>query len=284
MKFIIECLKGIMIGIANAIPGVSGGTMMVSMGIYDKIIESVTGLFKHFKKSVITLLPYLIGMAIGIVGLSFSITYLLERYPFQTSLLFIGLILGGLPMLTSHVNRKSIGFSHVIIFILTFCLIIGLQMLGEGTFGDRVITLGVVEVVKLFFIGVIAAATMVIPGVSGSMILMILGYYYPVLETITQFIQALVVFNVPELLRTCGILVPFGIGVVIGIFAIAKLIEILLKRFESHTYSGILGLVAASPIAIFMCNGIPKLTVITIITGVLGLAVGLLIARVLGKE
>ena len=284
MKFIVECLKGVMIGIANAIPGVSGGTMMVSMGIYDKIIESVTGLFKHFKKSIITLLPYLIGMVIGIVGLSFSITYLLEKFPLQTSLLFIGLILGGLPILTSHVNRKSIRFPHVAIFLCTFVLIIALQMLGKGSFQDTVITLSIVEIVKLFFIGIIAAATMVIPGVSGSMILMILGYYYPVLSLIRDFIAALTTFNVPELIRTCGALIPFGLGVVFGIFAIAKLIKVLLERFESYTYCGILGLVAASPIAIFMCNKIETMSFITILTGIFALAVGLIIAFFLGRE
>ncbi|MFA9465452.1 MAG: DUF368 domain-containing protein [Velocimicrobium sp.] len=284
MKFLVECLKGIMIGIANAIPGVSGGTMMVSMGIYDKIIDSVTGLFKDFKKSAMTLLPYLIGMAVGIVGLSFSITYLLEHYPFQTSLLFIGLILGGLPILTTHVNRKSIRIQHVVIFLITFAAIIVLQLLGEGSFVKIAIGLSIIEVVKLFFIGIIAAATMVIPGVSGSMILMILGYYYPVLTLITDFIKALTSGNIPELLRTCGALIPFGIGVVVGIFAIAKLIQLLLNRFESYTYCGILGLVAASPIAIFMCNGIPPLSFVTVITGILALGIGLLVANMLGKE
>ncbi len=284
MKFIIECLKGIVIGIANAIPGVSGGTMMVSMGIYDKMIESVTGIFKQFKKSVLTLLPYMIGMVIGIVGLSFSITFLLDKYPFQTSLLFIGLILGGLPMLTSHVNRKSIRIMHVIIFLCTFALIIVLQIIGKGSYSDTIIQLSTVQVIKLFFVGVVAAATMVIPGVSGSMILMLLGYYYPVLSLIKDFIGALVTFNVPELLRTSGALIPFGIGVIIGIFAIAKLIEILLKRFESYTYCGILGLVAASPVAILMSNKIHSLSFGTVTIGIIALAIGLLIAHMLGKE
>ncbi len=284
MKFIIECLKGIVIGIANAIPGVSGGTMMVSMGIYDKMIESVTGIFKQFKKSVLTLLPYIIGMVIGIVGLSFSITFLLEKYPFQMSLLFIGLILGGLPILTSHVNRKSIRILHVIIFLFAFALIIGLQILGKGTYSDTIIQLSTIQVVKLFFVGVIAAATMVIPGVSGSMMLMLLGYYYPILSLITDFVGALVTFNVPVLLRTCGVLMPFGLGVIIGIFFIAKLIEILLKRFESYTYCGILGLVMASPVAILMSNKIHSVTFGSVITGIIALAIGLTIAHVLGKE
>jgi len=99
MKFIFDILRGCAIGIANIIPGVSGGTLAVSMGIYDKIISSVTGLFRHFKKSIITLLPYGIGMVVGLLGLSFIIEFLFARYPLPTVLLFIGLILGGVPAL-----------------------------------------------------------------------------------------------------------------------------------------------------------------------------------------
>ncbi|MDK2808179.1 MAG: putative rane protein [Clostridiales bacterium] len=284
MNFIIECLKGVMIGIANAIPGVSGGTMMVSMGIYDKIIGSVTGFFKDWKKSIVTLLPYVIGMMVGIVGLSYGITFLLETYPFQTSLLFIGLIFGGLPILTGHVNKKSIRISHVLIFVAMFLVILLLQKLGGGSFEENAITLSVGEGIRLCFIGVIAAATMVIPGVSGSMVLMILGYYYPVLNAIKNLIHALLAFDVSGILYNLGILVPFGIGVLAGIFVIAKLIEFLLERFESHTYCGILGLVVASPIAIFMSNGIPALSPSIIGTGVLTLLLGLIVAYFLGKE
>lgn len=284
MKFIVECLKGVLIGIANAIPGVSGGTMMVSMGIYDKIIDSVTGLLSHLKKSIQTLLPYIIGMIVGIVGLSFSITYLLEKFPLQTSLLFIGLILGGLPILTSHVSRKSIRIPHIVIFLATFAGILLLQVVGSGSFGETTISLSLVEVIKLFFVGVIAAATMVIPGVSGSMILMILGYYYPILSLVKEFIEALTTFNVPELIRICGALVPFGLGVILGIFAIAKLIKLLLERFESYTYCGILGLVVASPFAILMSNPIQRPSFLSVLVGVIVFVGGLIAAYFLGKE
>ena len=98
MKFVKDILKGVVIGVANAIPGVSGGTMMVSMGVYDDIIYCITHLFKQLKKSIMILLPYFIGMAIGIIGLAFSIKSLYANFPFQTSMVFIGLILGGVPM------------------------------------------------------------------------------------------------------------------------------------------------------------------------------------------
>ena len=120
MGFVKEILRGIVIGIANIIPGVSGGTMMVSMGIYDKIIGSVNRLFKEFGKSVRTLLPYVVGMVIGIVGLAFCIEFLFDRFPLPTAFLFIGLIFGGLPIILKKVDRKKLNPACILIFILFF--------------------------------------------------------------------------------------------------------------------------------------------------------------------
>lgn len=104
MSFLKEVLRGIAIGVANIIPGVSGGTMMVSMGIYGDVIGAVTGMPKHFWKSVKFLLPYAIGMLIGIGGLSFAIGYFFLEFPFETAMLFIGLIFGGVPLLLSLIH------------------------------------------------------------------------------------------------------------------------------------------------------------------------------------
>ena len=110
MKLVLEILRGMVIGLANIIPGVSGGTMMVSMGIYDTIICSVTHLFKQFKKSILTLLPYAAGMVVALVSLSFVITWAFDNYPLPTNTLFIGLILGGLSLChgqTRHFCRPA---------------------------------------------------------------------------------------------------------------------------------------------------------------------------------
>ena len=92
MEFIKNVIRGITIGIANVVPGVSGGTIMVSLGIYDELLQAVTGFFRHKKESILKLFPYLFGMGIGIICLSFMIGYLFENFPFQTAMLFIGLI------------------------------------------------------------------------------------------------------------------------------------------------------------------------------------------------
>lgn len=277
VKFIKDILKGVVIGVANAIPGVSGGTMMVSMGIYDDIIFCITHLFKQLKKSIQILLPYIIGMAVGIVGLAFVIGYLLEHFEFQTKMTFIGLILGGVPLLLGKIKGKKKGLPHAIVFLLFFVAIIAMQYFG-GEGKEVSLTLGIIPAILLFVVGVIASATMVIPGVSGSMMLMILGYYNPIMNAVKDFVTALASANMSKVLVLCGSLIPFGLGVVIGIFAIAKLIEVLLSKQETITYSAILGLVVASPVVILMETDLLHLSAVTVITGVVFFAVGAVFA------
>lgn len=282
MKLLKDILKGVVIGVANAIPGVSGGTMMVSMGIYDDIIYCITHLFRQLKKSVLTLLPYGVGMGLGIVGLAYFIEAMYKYIPFQTSMLFIGLILGGIPILTQHLKGTKFGFSHALTFFIFFVAIILMQCFG-GSGKDVALTLSVFSLIKLFLVGVIASATMVIPGVSGSMMLMILGYYNPIISSITDLVSALTAGDWASVFRICGVLIPFGLGVVLGIFAIAKLIEILLKKHEALTYCGIMGLVVSSPVVILMSTPLMGLGVISVLTGILTLAIGVGIACILGK-
>lgn len=282
MNLFKDILRGVVIGIANAIPGVSGGTMMVSMGIYDKLIYSVTHLFKQPVKSIKTLLPYFIGMAIGIVGLAFAIVAMFEHIPFQTCMLFIGLILGGVPILTGHLKGVRLNLSHAVVFLIFFGSIILLQIFG-GQGSDVALTVTPISLFKLVLVGIVAAATMVIPGVSGSMMLMTMGYYYPVIGSVKDFITALVAFDAPKIIHICMILIPFGIGVVVGIFAVAKLIEMLMDKYEALTYCGIMGLVVASPVVILMSAPLVGMSVVTVLTGAVTFVVGVVIALCLGK-
>ncbi len=277
-------LKGVMMGVANIIPGVSGGTMAVSMGIYDKMIHAATHLFSEFKKSMKILIPIVIGMGIGIVVLARIIEYMFVKVPFQTNLLFIGLIIGGLPAITKKVKGKTIRLGHILSFLLFFGLVAGMALLGEEEGAAADLSFNLVNVVKLFGVGIVASATMVIPGVSGSMMLMLMGYYNPILSEINHFIDQLIHFNIQGLLEGCKVLVPFGIGVVVGIFAIAKAIEIIFEKFPEHAYWAIIGLIAASPVAIFLLNNMGTITILSILTGVVALAVGIIIALKLGEE
>ena len=276
-------LKGMVIGIANIIPGVSGGTMMVSMGIYDKLIHCVTHLFSEFKKSLAFLIPIAIGMGIAIVGSSFGLEYLFATFPIQTNLLFIGLILGGLPAIWKNVKGNKVKPGHIVAGLLFFALVVAMAVMGESEGNAADLSFGLVNVLKLFGVGVVAAATMVIPGVSGSMMLLLMGYYNPIINSINDFFRALTARDVDGILRGFGILVPFGIGVIVGIFAIAKLVEIIFEKCPLYAYWAIIGLIVASPIAIIAMGSFPAVTVVSAVTGVLALAVGVVIALKLGE-
>lgn len=275
-------LKGMVIGIANIIPGVSGGTMAVSMGIYDKLIHCLTHLFKEFKESIKFLLPVLIGAAIALVGLSFVITPAFEHFPLQTNCLFIGLIVGGLPAVWTKVKGKGIKLSYLIPFLVFFVLVVGMAAMGEteGAAADLSFSAG--SVIKLFFVGIIASATMVIPGVSGSMMLLLMGYYNPIVASIKSFVEALVAFDMAGILQGCGVLVPMGIGIVFGIFAIAKIIEIVFEKFPMQAYWAIIGLIVASPIAILILGETGVISIVSVLTSIVTLGVGFVIAMKLG--
>lgn len=277
-------LKGIVIGIANIVPGVSGGTMMVSMGIYDKLIHCITHLFSEFKKSVKFLFPIAVGMLIAIVGSSFALKELFERIPIQTNLLFVGLILGGLPAIWKNVKGKSVKIGHIIAALVFFALVAGLAAMGETEGAAADLSFNVTNVLILFVVGVITSATMVIPGVSGSMVLMLMGFYEPILVTITDFVKALVHLDMNGILAGCGVLIPFGIGVVAGIFGIAKLVEIVFEKFPLYAYWAIIGLIVASPVAILLMNleKFLQITVLSEVTGLVALAAGFFVALKLG--
>lgn len=282
-EFIMNILRGIVIGISNVIPGVSGGTMMVSMGIYDRLILVLTHFIKRMKEAVALLVPIGIGMllSIAIFAKLFS-EVLFPRFPLQTNLFFIGLILGGLPIIYRKVKGVSVKLPQILAFLLFFALVTVLAVVGEGNGADADIAFSVGNVLKLFGVGVIAAATMVIPGVSGSMIMMVLGYYNTIISTINAFIDALRAFDISALLDTFVVLVPFGVGVAVGIVAVAKLIEFMLKKFPAVTYWAIIGLIVASPIAILIMMEIGTIGVAEILSGVVLLAVGFCISMKIG--
>lgn len=276
-------LKGIVMGIANIIPGVSGGTMAVSMGIYDKLIHCLTHLFKEFKESIKFLIPVAIGMGIALVGLSFIIEPAFAHFPLQTNCLFVGLIVGGLPAVIKKVKGKGVKISYVIPFLVFFAVVVGMAAIGEQEGAAADLSFNLWSVIKLFVVGVIASATMVIPGVSGSMMLLLMGYYNPVVASIKNFVTALVAFDVNGILQGCGVLVPMGLGIVVGIFAIAKLIEVIFEKFPIQAYWAIIGLIVASPFAIFLLGEIGTITVASVLVSVVTFAVGFVVAMKLGE-
>lgn len=286
MKLLNQLLRGVVIGVANIIPGVSGGTMMVSMGIYDTLIHCITHLFSEFKQSVKTLLPYAVGMLVGIVALASLLKFLFANYALPTSTAFIGLILGGLSPLLHKINKKKINWVAIAVFVFFFAGIIVLALTGDVS-NPESLTIDLGQIIILLVMGAIAAATMIIPGVSGSMVLMLLGYYTPVLNAVDALKNAVFAMDFGAMVNPVLTLLPFGIGVVLGIFGVAKLIEWLLSRFPTQTYCGVLGLVVSSPVAILLRTDMTGVNavmiVVSLVTFALGFAAAVLLARGSGE-
>jgi len=294
MEILWLVLKGMLMGISNIIPGVSGGTMAVSLGIYDDLIFSITRLFKEKKKSIKFLLPLGMGLALGVIFFSYAIEFLLAEYAFITSLAFIGLILGGLPILNQKfqdaLKEKSekISLKHCFVFILFLGLVIGFSLIQESSMNGVLLQFSFETVSIIFVLGIIASSTMIIPGVSGSLVLMIFGYYYPLIQLLTSFFHNVLVLNWSGLGEDLLLIFPVGLGIIFGVFLISKLIEFLFIKFPSITYSGILGLVIASPFAIlYNVNAFEDLaqsnTILTLIIGSILLCTSSYITFYLGK-
>lgn len=241
---ILLIIKGMIIGIANVIPGVSGGTLMITLGIYEQVINTISHFFKNIKNNLKFIIPLGIGMGLAVLLFSKLIGYSLNKFPFATTFFFIGLILGGIPLLWRKVKISSKKISNWFIFFLTFTLVVVFTFLKSGSGMVSFETFGVIDALLIFLVGVVAASTMIIPGISGSFVLMLLGYYEPIINTISN------ITDFSLLGQNMLILVPFGVGILVGIVLVAKLIEYLFKKFETKTYFGVLGFVLASLVAI----------------------------------
>lgn len=275
-----QLIIGMIIGIANILPGISGGTIALSIGLYDKIIYALTHILSDFKNSLKTLAPILLGAVVSILCISFAIEYLFLHFPIQTNLLFVGLIVGGLPKILDQVKGSKLSLGNMIAFTLFFALIIGLACIGGSVEGKSVfLNIDILTAMKLFLIGILAAATMIIPGVSGTMILMILGFYQPIIRQINIVTKALATLDLNGILAGFGILAPFGMGVLFGMFAIAKGIEVVFSKFPQIAYFSILGLIMASPIGIMLVADLSKITIVSVFSGLITFAAGCYITQ-----
>ena len=269
-NFLINTLKGAAIGVAMIIPGVSGGTLAVLLKVYDKMIESISGLRKHFVQSVKFLFPILLGAALAFAAAYFPLTLALEYAPFPTILLFAGFMAGSCPKL--FFDDKKNGFKNTdllsvalpFIFVIAICFIPGM---AEADLSPSMPWFGYILIV---LIGVVASCALVVPGISGSMLLMIFGYYKPVLG----LFKALT--DTP--LHALGVLALFAVGVIVGFFTIAKLMQVLLAKFPRGTGWAIFGFVVGSIPAIvitfFNDYGASALNALQITLGVIAFVAG----------
>lgn len=237
-------IGGFFVGLANIIPGVSGGTMAVIFGIYDQLIQGILSLLKTPIQTIKALLPILIGLAIGIVFGVFVIDLGYQKVPLLTTLIFIGLILGGVKSIYKKVQSKD--YKHWIVFGLAFLLMVLLPILNS----NLSVHTGWVYYVMLILVGFIAAGTMIAPGISGSLVLLLLGYYAHVLSLAKDAIEAVLTVNLDLLWSVLPAVIAFVVGALIGLIVFSKVISIIMNRFESLFYAAVLGLLVSSPISI----------------------------------
>jgi putative membrane protein len=235
---------GFFIGLANIIPGVSGGTMAVIFGIYETLINGILSLFKTPLQTIKALYPILLGLALGIVFGVFVIDLGYREVPLLTTLIFIGLILGGVKSIYTKIKQKDL--AHLSVFGIAFVLMVLLPILKSNI----TVHTGWVYYVMLLLVGFIAAGTMIAPGISGSLVLLLLGYYTHVLSLAKEAIEAVLTLNFVALIELLPAIVVFLVGALIGLIVFSKVISLVMKFYESMFYAGILGLLVASPISI----------------------------------
>jgi putative membrane protein len=256
MKSFIIFLKGMLMGAAAIIPGVSSGTVIVILKLYDKLVEAVNQVLS-FKKgwfqAGIFLAILLGGNVFAMIALSTPMSYLLDRIPELMQLFFIGIVIGSLPMMVRYMNPNGdplkFKMKEYLVFNIPLVLLVTLSLLTEPT--EEYIQLGSLSldiVIIYLAVGMIASATALIPGISGSMVLVLLGFY-PV------FVKALAELNLV-------VIAIFGVGGLIGSVVVVKVMNYFLTHHHKMTYLMILGLLIGSVFSMFPSNvfKLPPLT------------------------
>ena len=251
-------LAGVGIGVAASVPGVSGGTIAVILKVYDKLIETVSNLFKHFVKSFLTLLPILLGIVLALIPCIILFHYAFDGLLFAIVCLFAGLIIGSFPGIIDEVKGEKITPLCIFICIITALVAITIGVLSV-VLGDKIDILNwFIDPQWWFFlllipVGALASTALVVPGISGSMILLVLGFYTPLLDRATYALQNI---GTQEFWIIILELFCFGVGVLIGFFTIAKLMNFFLKKYHLNTFYGIIGFVVGSTITLFFNHDI----------------------------
>ena len=248
---LLTFLKGLLFGASNLIPGMSGGTMLVITNIYDKLLDSIANIFKRFKSVIIFLLIFGIGAVIGILGGAKLINITLKYAPLPTATFFAGIIIGSVPFLAKPVINK-INLKYCLAFFLGVIAVISLMLVGFFLKGNEStsiedVTLNFKDYLLLFISGFIGCALMLIPGVSGVLMLVVFNYY----STFMQALDNLTHFSMNNYQNVILVIMPVGLGILCGIIPASKLLSYIFKRFPIGSYFAILGFVIASIAVIF---------------------------------
>lgn len=276
MDFIRLIVIGVILGVANVIPGVSGGTLAVVFNIYDRLISVITLNVKKILSEWKFILPLVAGMGLGIILFSKAITFLFENYPVQTNWFFIGIILGSIPMIVKRLmaaSKASFSDARKIPVSAIVCGVLALAVMAIMTYANVAESGAPIQTeltpllaVKLFIGLACATIAMIIPGISGSFLMLVVGIYSTVIAAISDL-------NIP-------LLIPAVIGGVIGLLGGAKLVRVLMAKVPAQTYGAIMGLVLGSILVIFPGFG----GFATVATSLLAATVGFVVSFFAGRE
>lgn len=201
----------------------------------------------------------------------------MDSYPFATILFFIGIILGGMPMLFKKVKNTK-GAVNILVFLIAFSIVMLMTFISSSDKSVSLETLSIGKLILLLLCGMIASASMLLPGISGSFVLMLLGYYHPIINAIRELTKF------QNLFHNIVVLGVAGIGILIGIIVAAKLIEWLLNKYEIPTYYGIIGFVIASIASIFITAISNSVGIIEVAVGIILMCVGIVLAKLIGDK
>lgn len=252
MQYLINGFRGFCMALADSVPGVSGGTIAFVLGFYDKFIKSLNNIVFGNKKEKIEALSFLIKLGIGwIIGMvlaSLILTSLFESHIYKVSSLFLGFIIFSIPLIIKEEkNCLKNKYKNIIFTILGIAIVFLITYFNPVSNGGNVVditNLNLGLIIYIFISAMIAISAMVLPGISGSTLLLIFGLYIPIMNAIKEFLH----LNFSYF----PILVVFGLGVLTGIVLVIKLIKIALEKFRSQTVYLIIGLMIGSLYAIIM--------------------------------
>ena len=250
MKRFITFLKGVVLGFVGlAVPGLSASTIALEINVYYDMIDSISNIFKKFKKSVLFLLFLMLGYFVGGFIGSVAMNTIYITYPIIMLLLVMGMVIGGIPNMAKDLKHGVKKPSCWIVLVLLSCLLIAFSFFltagKEITFDDMVLA----DYITLFFVGVFTSATLVVPGVDFAVLLISIGYYSAFTSTIAN------IFNLSTLAHTSIVLGIYLIGYGLGSFMLSKLIKVIINKYDDQTKYASFAFVLVAP-AIIIRKGI----------------------------
>ncbi|HAY0979475.1 TPA: DUF368 domain-containing protein [Staphylococcus aureus] len=276
----INILKGFAMGTSDLVPGVSGGTIALLLGIYNQFIASISGIFsRRFWPSFTFLIPIIIGMLLAMGSLSNLFNYLLNQHHIPTMFFFGGLIIGIVPYLLKISNYKtSFTTKHYMMVIAGIAILIVITLMNNGDkHAGETLTLSTGLIIKYFIAGMCASSAMLLPGISGSFMLLVFGVYGTVMLAISEVVK----LNFTGL----PILLAVGFGVLAGFIISSKIIQYFLTHHKLMTFALIIGFVVGSLFAVF--PGLPTNIVmwfVSLVVFIIGFIVSLTLGRITAEN